>query len=160
MYNTESVTSGMVTGTQWDVMLNVIKNKTNTNISSASWGNILSNSFEYQGASALHFDEHYLEKFKEGSGTKSNSEVIFLTTAGASICEKYHLYDISGNAGEMIEESYSIDNSGNSTLFSIVGLNLLDNVKKNLLDRAYDNDYSVTNGSDALISFRVVLYIK
>ncbi len=115
MYNTASVSSGLITGTQWDVMLNkmvergAIENSDLT--SSVSWGNYSNNSIEYTGRVARAYGSGgrwYLAAFGgnvEGKTSIYSSDNGELLTTGASRqTEKYHIYDVAGNLWEWTEE--------------------------------------------------------
>lgn len=53
MYNNNYVSSGLITGTQWDVILNTLINKTDLTstdmTNSSAWGNYMNNSISYTG---------------------------------------------------------------------------------------------------------------
>ncbi|MCI8961486.1 MAG: hypothetical protein HFJ18_00975 [Clostridia bacterium] len=115
MYNTASVSSGLITGTQWDVMLNkmvergAIENSDLT--SSVSWGNYSNNSIEYTGRVARAYGSGgrwYLAAFggnvegKTSSYSSGNGDL--LTTGASRQTEKYHIYDVAGNLWEWTEE--------------------------------------------------------
>ena len=119
MYNTDSVSSGLITGTQWDVMLKKIVEKTDLTeaeiINPIKWGNYRNNSIEYKGRKAKAYISSsniwHLEPFggetegKTSSYSSVNSQNGELLTTGASRqTEKYHIFDVSGNLWEWTDE--------------------------------------------------------
>ena len=114
MYNTTSVSSGLITGTQWDVMLNkmvekgIIESEELTN--SEKWGNYTNNSIEYTGRMARlwYSDKLYHGAFGGRMTSKTTSYSIYngdlLTTGASRQTERYHLFDIAGNLGEWTDE--------------------------------------------------------
>ena len=124
MYNTNSVSSGLITGTQWDVILKKLVEKTdleeNALTNSGSWGNFVNNSIKYKGRKARGYQSSsnwYLEAFgektvEEGQYTTSGGREL-LTTGASSQTEKYHIYDIAGNLYEFTEEA-SLKKEGNA----------------------------------------------
>ena len=79
MYNTNYVTSGLITGTQWDVMLNKLIEKTDlTEVdikSSGKWGNYRDNAIDYNGRKArISFSDYgYIEPFGERKEEKTTN---------------------------------------------------------------------------------------
>ena len=110
MYNTEYVNSGLVTGTQWDVTMNKIIEKTDVtinDINTATWGNFLNNEvsvtgyYTYVDGNNWLPPYEYIEDGKTSAGTK-----YFLSTGAVEIAEKYHIFDLAGNLFEWTEEMY------------------------------------------------------
>jgi len=115
MYNTSYVNSGLITGTQWDVMINKIGNLTdesgNTKYSltnSESWGNHLNKALTYTGRYATYnTSTKYLSIFSEvkTNATKTANQYIMLTTGASEQTKAYNLYDVAGNVWEWTEET-------------------------------------------------------
>ncbi|MCI8962067.1 MAG: hypothetical protein HFJ18_04015, partial [Clostridia bacterium] len=105
MYNTNSVSSGLITGTQWDVMLKKMVEKTDLEegdlTNSVNWGNHMNNSIEYNGrmARAWYSRAWYLAAFGEKTEGKTSSYSSnngdLLTTGASRQTEKYHIYDVA-----------------------------------------------------------------
>ena len=170
MYNTDSISSGLITGTQWDVMLKRIVEKTNLTeadlINSRNWGNYMDNSIEYKGRMARAYissNTWHIEAFggekqaKTKSYSSNNSEL--LTTGASKQAEKYHIYDVSGNLWEWTEEiSLYKEGNANETNWQYLncrGCGFVSNEWSSVY-RGYGWDgYTFVD-----TGFRVVLYIK
>lgn len=117
MYNTNSVQSNLITGTQWDVIINKISStdpsKSLTN--SKAWGNHYSGeAFNYKGRTAEYKkNENKLYGYGdiEESGTKENNTYRILTTGASEHNKAYNLYDVAGNLWEHTDESSAAYNS-------------------------------------------------
>ena len=173
MYNTNSVSSGLITGTQWDVMLKKIVDKTNLTekdlTNSDNWGNCMDNSIEYKGRMARAYNRNniwYIDAFggeKQGntsSYSSSNGEL--LTTGASRQTEKYHIYDVAGNIWEWTDE-LSLYKQGNgneiNVQYNIIrGGGFIGSPSIQLA--CYRNGSNLTSVSGCGIGFRVVLYIK
>ena len=173
MYNTNSVSSGLITGTQWDVILKKLVEKTdleeNALTNSGSWGNFVNNSIKYKGRKARGYQSSsnwYLEAFgektvEEGQYTTSGGREL-LTTGASSQTEKYHIYDIAGNLYEFTEEA-SLKKEGNANENNIQhhvfrgGTYMWTPTDSSACYRDGNSrsDYTAMN-----VGFRVVLYIK
>jgi len=116
MYHTDYVTSGLITGTQWDVCLNKMIEKTDLTESdiknSNTWGNFMNTAIDYKGRLAKAYvsgGKWWIDAFgEETEGTTTNYKTSagdLLTTGASKITETYHLYDIAGNVCEWIEET-------------------------------------------------------
>ena len=172
MYNTESVSSGLITGTQWDVMLKQMVERTDLTetdlTNSANWGNHANNSIEYKGrmARGYYTDAWYLAAFggKTEGGTSSyssdNGDV--LTTGASRQTEKYHVYDVAGNLWEWTDET-SLYKAGNGNETN-VQYHILRGGEYLAPSAAYPACYRyglVTDSNPVLtVGFRVVLYLK
>ncbi len=172
MYNTNSVSSGLITGTQWDVMLKQMVERTDLTetdlTNSANWGNHANNSIEYKGrmARGYYTDAWYLAAFggKTEGGTSSyssdNGDV--LTTGASRQTEKYHVYDVAGNLWEWTDET-SLYKAGNGNETN-VQYHILRGGEYLAPSAAYPACYRyglVTDSNPVLtVGFRVVLYLK
>ncbi len=172
MYNTESVSSGLITGTQWDVMLKKIVEKTNLTekdlTNSGNWGNYMDNSIEYKGRMAriLQSDKWKLEAFggeKQGkTSSYSSSNGDLLTTGASKQTEKYHIYDVAGNLMEWTDEvSLYKEGNGNETnaqnrVMRGGGARFLSTDRPT----CYRHNTNKITTTSISVGFRVVLYIK
>ena len=124
MYNNSYVSSGLITGTQWDVILNRMVEKTELTEgdlkSSSKWGNYKDTSINFKGRTAKAYytsSSWYIPPFGEETegkttnyGTANNGDL--LTTGASSYTEKYHIFDIAGNVWEWTEEASTYQTSG------------------------------------------------
>jgi hypothetical protein len=109
-----SVNSGLITGTQWDVMVTVMNAKTGCNVASdsRSWGNYSNTAWTITRGSYCVLTSSYAHgawvpvssSYEKASG----SYVIFSTASNASF-EKYNIYDVAGNINEWTQESSMYD---------------------------------------------------
>lgn len=170
MYNTNSVSSGLITGTQWDVMLKRIVEKTDlteadlTNL--GNWGNYPNNSIEYNGriARGNYTNPWYLGAFggkTEGKTSSNNSNNGDLLTTGASKqTEKYHIYDIAGNLWEWTDEA-SLYKTGTSSETNAQYHVLRGGAYFPITNPVcYRHGTSAVNNTSFGDGFRVVLYLK
>ncbi len=171
MYNTKYVSSGLITGTQWDVMLNKInsiKNKDGSEkyslTDSYSWGNYKNNSVDYTGRIALIRNSTYLEPFGEittGKTTAYSDSISagqLLTTGASEQTKAYNIYDVAGNVWEWTEEvSYRGGNVATEYRVCRAG---------GFFEKAFDLPACYRSGGGttaktyANVGFRVVLYMK
>ena len=169
MYNNNYVSSGLITGTQWDVILNTLKSKASLSDSdmtnSQYWGNYKNTAIAYTGRKATAYyssSSWYLPVFgsTETSTTKDDvtsneNKVDLLTTGASATTEKYHIYDIAGNLWEWTEEDSHYATSGQYRVLrggSYLGASSV----YPACYRGYDS-VSITNLN---LGFRAVLYIK
>ena len=170
MYNNNYVSSGLITGTQWDVILNTLINKTDLTstdmINSSAWGNYMNNSISYTGRLAradygtTNSSAWTLKPFGTlttgTTTTYSSNNGDLLTTGASSTTEKYHIYDIAGNSWEWTEEDSHYATSGQYRV--IRGGVYLDTSSKYPACYRY-GDCTVSH-TFLNVGFRAVLYIK
>ena len=127
MYETDSVSSGLITGTQWDVILNKMVEKTDLTAadltSSNKWGNYRNTELTYTGRLAKGYvssGHWYLPAFPSTETTNGKTSIYnsddsygdLLTTGASAATEKYHIFDIAGNVWEWTEEASSYATTG------------------------------------------------
>lgn len=173
MYNNNYVSSGLITGTQWDVILNKIVLKKAINESdltnSSSWGNYRDTVLTYNGRLAIvdynktNSKVWTLKPFENTTtGTTSNysSDKTYgdlLTTGASHETEKYHIFDISGNLWEITEEISFYGGNSAAQCYVLRGGCFVNN---STTYSACRRDYIKEGESDFNVGFRVVLYIK
>ena len=112
--SSNSVESALITGTQWDVMLNKFIGTTNQNgitftendlRYSDRWGNHSNNDIPYKGRIANQYDKN-LTTFTTtiGQGTTGTNQMTLYTTGASKVAEAYHIYDVAGNLFEWTDE--------------------------------------------------------
>lgn len=124
MYNNNYVSSGLITGTQWDVILNTMKSKAGLSDSditnSNSWGNYKNKQLTFTGRKAVasHNGSNWIlapfgTQTTDGTkGTYSGNGGELLTTGASATTQKYHIFDIAGNLWEWTEEDSHYQTSG------------------------------------------------
>ena len=175
MYNTNSISSGLITGTQWDVMLKQMVERTELTeddlTNSERWGNYGDNSIEYKGRMAtvvIISNKWYMTAFKgetEGKTHNGKLDRELLTTGASRQTEKYHIFDVAGNLGEWTDEVslYKGKNGKEiNTQYRIFRGGTFQWKDETDNDKAVCYRYGLCDESivDADIGFRVVLYIK
>ncbi len=172
MYNTESVSSGLITGTQWDVMLKQMVERTDLTetdlTNSANWGNHANNSIEYKGrmARGYYTDAWYLAAFGGKTEGRTSSYSAYngdlLTTGVSRQTEKYHIYDVAGNLWEWTDEA-SLYKAGNGNETNVQysvhrgGGYLYSSAP---YPACYRSGTSTDSSTVLDVGFRVVLYVK
>lgn len=167
MYNNNYVSSGLITGTQWDVILNTMKSKAGLSDSditnSNSWGNYKNKQLTFTGRKAVASNDGsnwILAPF--GTQTTDGTKGIYsgnggelLTTGASTTTQKYHIFDIVGNLWEWTEEDSHYQTSGQYRVLR--GGSYISSSS----DRPACYRGSTSVGHTALdIGFRAVLYIK
>ncbi len=165
--NNDYVTSGLITGTQWDVMLNKFIGTTNANgvtfteadmKNSNQWGNYNNNNLTYTGRSATIFQSGsnwYITQWgakQTNAETKANTRTVF-TTGASKATEAYHTYDVAGNVWERTEEvgqgiAYRVNRAG--SCFDASGT----------YPACSRDGRGTVSSVHYVIGFRTVLYIK
>ena len=171
MYNTASISSGLITGTQLDVMLKRIAEKTDLTeadlTNSVNWGNHSNNSIEYKGrlARAWYSSGWYLAAFGEKTEGNTNSYSSgngdLLTTGASGQTEKYHIYDVAGNLWEWTDE-ISLYKTGNANETNIQYHILRGSgyMNPSTIPACFRHGAIISSDTNLSIGFRVVLYIK
>lgn len=168
MYNNNYVSSGLITGTQWDVILNTMKSKAGLSDSditnSNSWGNYKNKQLTFTGRKAVasHNGSNWIlapfgTQTTDGTkGTYSGNGGELLTTGASTTTQKYHIFDIAGNLWEWTEEDSHYQTSGQYRVYR--GGSLWNTSS----DRpaCYRLGDFTTSWTSANIGFRAVLYIK
>lgn len=161
MYNTGTVNSGLITGTQWDVMINKIASSDNTKslTDSSSWGNYINTTLTYIGRSATNTSGKTSVFGTEETNETKNKDVVTILTTGASENTKaYNIYDVAGNVFEWTEEISLF--GGNSTTQYIEIRAGGGNVKSSEYPACYRHGKININNTSYDIGYRVVLYMK
>ena len=127
MYNNDYVNSGLITGTQWDVILNTMiakkypikRGEENGTMlesdmtNSQYWGNYKNTSITYNGRKTTAYVNKYwtlppLGNTSSGrTSTYTDNQGDLLTTGASDETQKYHTFDIAGNLWEWTEEGAS-----------------------------------------------------
>lgn len=170
MYNNDYVYSGLITGTQWDVILNRLVDKTSLTIddlkSSSKWGNHNNTSIPYKGrlSKAAYVSKTWhipaFGDITEGTtGTYSDTTYGDLLTTGASSkTEQYHIYDIAGNLWEWTEEVSTIQTTGQYHIFR--GGSYINSYSTYPAYYRYAHSSYTSSKTSPSVGFRTVLYIK
>ncbi len=170
MYNTEYVNSGLITGTQWDVMINWMTDKNSTELtSSGTFGNyanvtptttlgrtsygFVSGSYWYQDP----FTDTWVKDATRQAGTAS--KVGYAWTTGASNeARKKNLYDVAGNMWEWTEET-SFYGGNSATQYRVLRGGSFANASSTY-PVCYRHGNRTVSSTDLNVGFRAVLYIK
>ena len=165
------VKSGLITGTQWDMIMKFLSNKTDySDMKSTNWGN-------YNDISLTNLRGYYTNVASSGatdgfksvtdssepltnSGTrKSGYAYVLLTTGSTEQVLKKGLYDIAGNLWELTQEtSYKVNlnyKKKNNNTYVVRGGSFSDTVNS-----ACYRGYCYAPETFFAYGFRPVLYIK
>ena len=162
--NSDYVTSELITGTQWDVMLNKFIGKRNQNnitltledmLNSKRWGNYKDNNLLYTGRHADMFlnTYWYIKPWEVKTENATTSTYTAYTTGASKQTEMYHTYDIAGNVWEWTDEvgkgvNYGVARGG-------AGYN-----ESEIAAACYRQGVDPASHLWMTYCFRVVLYIK
>ena len=164
--NNSYVQSGLITGTQWDMMMKFLSDSSDySDMKSTNWGN-------YDNVSLTNLRGYYTnvnssngstDGFKRAEGFTTNSgtgSYVLLTTGSTEQVLRKGLYDIAGNLWEWTQEaSYKTNLSYNTTYNTY-------NLRGGSFSVAYASYPACYRGSDYApnthtnYGFRPVLYIK
>ena len=170
MYETKTnVTSGLITGTGWDVMLNKIgslkDSSGNTKYSltdSKTWGNYYKGeAFNFTGRAA-EYKNSSLYAFGEvkTNETKANNTYYLLSTGASEHNKAYNLYDVAGNLWEWTNDNVAYYNSiGTLTTNRMNRGGGYTNASSEYPACFYDGGSEATLTNHG-VGFRVVLYIQ
>lgn len=167
MYNNDYVNSGLITGTQWDVILNKFIEKAGLETAdltnSSKWGNYRNTSISYRGrkstayySSSAWYSPAFGEVMEGKTTAYSGNNGDLLTTGASPDTERYHVFDMAGNLWEWTEELSTYATSNQYRIYR--GGGYIEVVA------TYSANY---RGGSALVTyaglhfgFRTVLYIK
>ena len=160
------VQSGLITGTQWDMMMKFLSDKSDySDMKSTNWGN-------YDNVSLTNLRGYYTnvntsnastDGFKSAEGFTTNAEMsswVILTTGSTEQVLRKGLYDVAGNLWEWTQESSYVANLGYNTTYNTY------NLRGGSFYHAYASAPAccrVCNcapATDTNFGFRPVLYIK
>lgn len=151
------VSSVLMSGTMWDIMLKTMVEKTGCDPVEGSWGNyaVLEGEVDITGCRGMHCaigSGGHGPWIAEDNYTKENRTDVMLTTGATSIAHKMHIYDVAGNAWEHTQEASFTAGRGIMRGGCCVEW-------YNSYPAAYRafSDYTDTSSD---LSFRVALYIK
>ena len=165
-----AVTSGLVTGTMWDVMMQYIASQSEYT-SSGTWGNYNNSSIDLDRGyytnvnSSGTTDGFKAVTSEQKSGTRASGyNYVLLSTGASDATEKKNIYDVAGNLWEWTTEaSYTITNAK----YSKTDFNLNTHiVRGGSFKNAYSSYPSCIRGNSLVTNastnsgFRVALYIK
>ena len=160
------VKSGLITGTQWDMMMKFLSNNLDySDMKSTNWGNYddlpLSNLRGYY--TNVNTSNTSTDEFKDASSFTTNSEKnswVILTTGSTAQVLRKGLYDVAGNLWEWTQEASYLSNLSYNTT------NNTYNLRGGSFYCAYASRpacYRVCHyaiNTDTTSGFRPVLYIK
>ena len=122
--NNSYVQSGLITGTQWDMMMKFLSNSSDySDMKSTNWGN-------YDNVSLSNLRGYYTnvntsnastDGFKDASSFTTNSGTsswVILTTGSTAQVLRKGLYDVAGNLWEWTQEASYIANLSYNTTFN------------------------------------------
>lgn len=162
MYNTESVKSGLITGTMWDtVMKYITTDKTGyTDLKNTSWGNY---NTQTEGVNYTAGQGRYISVNSNNGTTTENFTISdnahhygIRTTASSEGLKKKNIYDIAGNLWEWTQEMCYLQNT-NKLMYNLRGgdFHHESSSRPVCYRECGDYSYNYTN-----IGFRPALYIK
>ena len=126
--NNSYVQSGLITGTQWDMMMKFLSDSSNySDMKSTQWGN-------YDNVSLTNLRGYYTnvntsnastDGFKSAEGFTTNSGTsswVILTTGSTEQVLRKGLYDVAGNLWEWTQEASYVANLGYNTTYNTYNL--------------------------------------
>ena len=126
--NNSYVQSGLITGTQWDMMMKFLSDTSDySDLKSTNWGN-------YDNVSLTNLRGYYTnvntsnastDGFKSTEGFTTNSGTnswVILTTGSTEQVLRKGLYDVAGNLWEWTQEASYIANLGYNTTYNTYNL--------------------------------------
>ena len=155
------VNSGLVTGTMWDVMINVMNKKTGCDLSSSGeWGNYYEKEWNISNGSYCEMNSNgghgsWVTISSENTYKKAANSRVILSTASNSKFEKYNLYDVAGNLWEWTQEMAFNNNTTES--FILRGGSC---PYRSGSYPASFRVYTAATRNSAHLGFRVALYLK
>ena len=126
--NNSYVQSGLITGTQWDMMMKFLSDSSDySDMKSTNWGN-------YDNVSLSNLRGYYTnvntsnastDGFKDASSFTTNSGTsswVILTTGSTSQVLRKGLYDVAGNLWEWTQDASYVANLGYNTTYNTYNL--------------------------------------
>ena len=164
--NNSYVKSGLITGTQWDMMIKFLSNKSDySDMQGIQWGNLddvsLSNLKGYY--TNVNISDASTEGFKSTEEFKENGERnswIILTTGSTDQVLKKGLYDVYGNLWEWTQEVSYYENLEYNMTYNSYNLRGCSFIYEYEEIAAYYRAYGYANSTNTSFGFRPVLYIK
>ena len=168
--SSSSVSSGLVTGTMWDIMVQYIASSSEYT-SSGNWGNYNDSSIALNRGYYTNVNSSgTTDGFKavtsgQVSGTRAtNYNYVLLSTGASDVAKRKNIYDVAGNLWEWTTESSYVTNYKNYSKTNFdVNTHLL---RGGSFDNAYGTypacfrGYGYAARTSTLYGFRPVLYIK
>ena len=161
------VKSGLITGTQWDMMMKFLSDSSNySDVKSTQWGNYDNVSLSnlrgyYTNVNTSNASTDGFKKIESGYSTNSGtSSWVILTTGSTEQVLRKGLYDVAGNLWEWTQETCYYANLSYNTTYNTY------NLRSGSFYHAYASipacyracDYAPSTDTDC--GFRPVLYIK
>lgn len=159
----EYVQSGLITGTQWDTMLEFIE-QTGVNIASDSteWGNYY-NKYGYT-INGYYREQHADVVYTKGEYTKSASGFLLLTTGKfGSVVEEgspKNIHDVAGNVWEWTAENVAEQGGANTSVGNKVLRGGGFGINGNVYPVSYRHGIRASTFLTRTVGFRFVLYVK
>ena len=164
--NNSYVQSGLITGTQWDMMMKFLSNSSDySDMKSTNWGN-------YDNVSLSNLRGYYTnvntsnastDGFKDASSFTTNSGTsswVILTTGSTSQVLRKGLYDVAGNLWEWTQEASYLANLGYNTTYNTYNLRGGSFYNAYASNPACYRGYRFAPHTNTNHGFRPVLYIK